>query len=674
MNRRWVWLVVATAACWIAETMVMLASGVPLFSAAAFGNAYPVVNFATVVGALVGAVILSRHPHHRIGWLFCWGQFGVAVGLLMRAISDGITSGAMAAPGWTGTVSDLVATLLGSQFALALLGLLLLLAPDGEPASRRWRPLLLILGLAYMILTVGVMLRFATGPTKTADVLLTIGPLGVMCVLVASVAGLVLRLRRSHGETRQQLRWIAAAAVVLAVAPVAAVVTSFTGASEVAPAWVILTLHLGYLGVPVATGMAVLRYRLYGIDRLMGGSVVLAVLAVLAFVGYVIAVGLIGLALPGQPADSLLSLLVFVSALLVFRPVRRLARRIADRFVYGPQAMSYDALTRFTDRLAATTDAPFLPAVAEAAGRLVNAQCSRAVLMLNDGTEQIATWSSESASEAASASDWITPIRHGDQEIGRLELAVPDFAAGAGRRRELLTSFADQVAGRFGHARLEQALRGQALDLDRLNRTVDRSRQQLLAARDIGRRQVADRIQHEVVTPLLPVLDHLAAVALLADRDVAAATGQVDAGLAATTTAIDRLRQITSTVYSRVLTEEGLAAALRAEARMPGVELIVSGAPRWPAAIESCLFASCGDLLGHASGQVVITLTSGGDQAEVRFSGSSYSGLSIDPDWIASTRERIEVLGGAVCRADDQLVLRLPLILDSPEARPRRSS
>ena len=172
----------------------------------------------------------------------------------------------------------------------------------------------------------------------------------------------------------------------------------------------------------------------------------------------------------------------------------------------------------------------------------------------------------------------------------------------------------------------------------------------------------------------MPVLDQLATVGVLADRDPVAATGQVDAALHATTTAIDRLRQITSTVYSRVLTEEGLAAALRAEARMPGVDLTVSGAPRWPAAIESCLFACCGDLLRHASGPVRIELATEDDQAEVRFRGlSSYAGSSADTGWIDSTRERIEVLGGTVCPVEDQLVLRLPLILDPAEVRPGTS-
>src|SRR6478736_1923986 len=148
MARRWWLLAVVTAACSVAEAWAMRVAGLPLFSVTAFSNAFPIVNLATVVGALVGAVILTRHPRHRIGWLFCWGQLGVALGLLCRALSDLLDGGEFAGSAALSRIVGLAATLLGSQFALALFATLLLLAPDGRTPSRRWRPLLP--GLAFV--------------------------------------------------------------------------------------------------------------------------------------------------------------------------------------------------------------------------------------------------------------------------------------------------------------------------------------------------------------------------------------------------------------------------------------------------------------------------------------------------------------------------------------------
>src|SRR6478752_248019 len=132
MARRWWLLAVVTAACSVAEAVAMRLAGVPWLSVTAFSNAFPIVNLATVVGALVGAVILTRHPRHRIGWLFCWGQLGVAVGLLCKALTDGIDHGGIAGSAGLSRVAGMAATLLGSQFALALFATLLLLAPDGR--------------------------------------------------------------------------------------------------------------------------------------------------------------------------------------------------------------------------------------------------------------------------------------------------------------------------------------------------------------------------------------------------------------------------------------------------------------------------------------------------------------------------------------------------------------
>jgi hypothetical protein len=250
--------------------------------------------------------------------------------------------------------------------------------------------------------------------------------------------------------------------------------------------------------------------------------------------------------------------------------------------------------------------------------------------------------------------------------VGRLELDLPEVAVGAGRRAELLAAFAARVAGGFDHARLEASLRTSATRLEGMNRELARSRTQLLAAKDLGRRRVAVRIKSEVVDRLRSVLARLQRVEDEARTDPTAATGEVDAALAAVTVAIEQLRQITSTVYSRRLTEEGLARALAAEV-WPDLTLHVLGAPRrWPAAVELTLYACCVDLMQVLHGPVTVEL------AETADSGTAELNLRCaampDPeDWLSSTRERMDILGGEVeRRSRDQLVVRLPLLGPDP--------
>ncbi len=94
-----------------------------------------------------------------------------------------------------------------------------------------------------------MLLYLVLGETPVTVILVVTGQFWVVAALAASVVSLLVRMRRATGETRQQLRWIAAAATVLTVAPVAAVIYFLLGFDE-APAWVVLLLHLGYLGVP----------------------------------------------------------------------------------------------------------------------------------------------------------------------------------------------------------------------------------------------------------------------------------------------------------------------------------------------------------------------------------------------------------------------------------------
>jgi hypothetical protein len=329
--------------------------------------------------------------------------------------------------------------------------------------------------------------------------------------------------------------------------------------------------------------------------------------------------------------------------------------------------MSYEALASFTRELSATsTPAAFLPSVAEAAGRLVQARVATA-LLVGDDDEQSASWvnpSTQLSDDASAPTSVVTvPVLHEEALVGRLELVLPELAVGAGRQRELLASLAERVAGGFVRARLELSLRRQAQELSRLNVALEDSRRRLLAAQDLGRRRVADRIRDEVVSRLLPVRAQLAEVVRTAQVDPAAAGLMVDQSISSTTQAIDRLRLITSTVFSRRLAEDGLAAALRAAAPSLGVDLTVVGSARWPLAVESWLFACCAELLPAATGPVTVELARPVDREVAELNVTATFPPELEE--IRSTRERVDVLGGSVDVSADRVTLRLPLMSEA---------
>ena len=191
--------------------------------------------------------------------------------------------------------------------AVGLLGtFLLLLFPDGRLPSRRWRPLAWLSGAVILSLIIGVML--APGQMDTLEgvrnpfglegqrwvtvAAYAVLPLLPLCML-ASGLSLVLRFRRSTGEERQQIKWIAFAASVV-VLYLVAMIASLIHPSE---AWtstgsvlwlnlLTITALLSFITVPIAVGFAMLRYRLYDIDVLINRALVYGSLTLVLAGGY----------------------------------------------------------------------------------------------------------------------------------------------------------------------------------------------------------------------------------------------------------------------------------------------------------------------------------------------------------------------------------------------------
>ena len=551
-------VVVVVVALAGAQAFLLAAAGVPILSAASVGEGFPGIPLATVVGALVGAAILSRHPRHLVGWLFCLGQLGVAIGLTARAAGNlALAEGRSPTMGRMG---EWVGDLLGGVFALMLLAVLLLLAPSGRLPSPRWRPALLLAVGSYGVL-VGTLLTLSPPSrisdagqmpaTPTVEWLVGVANAGVFAALVAGAVAVVVRLRRARGEERQQMRWIAVAAVGLAAVPVAALAVNLTGRPT--PLVLVVALQVTYLAVPVATGFAVLRYRLYDVDRVIGGAVVLTVMVVVASAGYLVAVATIGRFVEGRNRPSWLALAAFVAVVLLLQPVRRAATLAADRLVYGPRAARYAVLVAHSDQLAdAAAGSSFLTGVAETTARLMGASSCRAAVRLDDGSEVSAVWPvGSSGAERPGEGCLEAPVRHDGGDVGRLVLELRQQAAPSASRNRVLREFCERAGTAFATTGLEESLRAGATRLARVNADLAASRQRLLAADDSGRRQVAAAIRVGVVSGLREVPDRLSAVeAATADgaSDPAAAVALVDTCIATTAEALDQLREITRAI------------------------------------------------------------------------------------------------------------------------------
>jgi hypothetical protein len=327
---------------------------------------------------LVGALIASRRPKNPIGWI-C-----LAVGLLwmLNIMSGGYgIYGLLASPGLVPFPAAIGSQ--GEWMGPATVGLLgtylILLFPDGRLPSGRWRPLAWLSGAVLVLGSVGS----ALAPGPLPDLGGVRNPFGLegyawisgardainlllsLCML-ASALSLVLRYRRSGSEVREQIKWIAFAASLVALGVSGAVVLG-TFAPDAAggthPLWLGLledAITLSFAGVPIAVGFAVLKYRLYNIDVIINRTLVYgsltALLALIYFAG-VATTQAIFRALTGQEEQPQLA--IVVSTLVIaalFNPLRQRIQGFIDRRFYRRKYDAAKTLEAFSAKLRDETD------------------------------------------------------------------------------------------------------------------------------------------------------------------------------------------------------------------------------------------------------------------------------------------------------------------------------
>jgi hypothetical protein len=323
---------------------------------------------------IIGALIASRRPHNPIGWI-C-----LAVGLLflLLGLSEYYSVYGVARPG--SVPFPIVVAWLGNWLWMPAVGLfatyLFLLFPDGRLPSRRWLPLAWLSGAVTVALSLGFGLapgRVANLPreirnpfgleglTWLSDAANVGFPLLALCIL-ASVASLVLRYRRSRGEEREQIKWIAFSASVIGLLFLIGLVISLIYGST-PPSWTRLLdtmTALSYTGVPIAVGFAVLKYRLYDIEVIINRTLVygsLTLLLALVYFGGVTGTQAIFRTLSGQEQQPQLA--IVVSTLVIaalFNPLRRRIQAFIDRRFYRKKYDAAKTLEAFSARLREETD------------------------------------------------------------------------------------------------------------------------------------------------------------------------------------------------------------------------------------------------------------------------------------------------------------------------------
>jgi hypothetical protein len=292
---------------------------------------------ALVTAATVGAVLASRRPQHPVGWLLL---AQVACNLATGAAAQYLAWGLLAGGPLPATRHVALYYPASAGGGLLLLGFVLLLTPTGKLPSPGWRwfatamvavPLLLLVVVTLAPGPVDPSVQVVGGPFEfhgLSGVLLIVNQLALAftTLAVAVCAGsLMVRFRRAHGVERQQLRWVALAAALLGVAAGAALVGLALDATEV----VTWAISVWLAGLPLAIGAAVLRYRLYDLDRIVSRTLAYGLLTLLLGGGYAVAV--LGLGQLLGRGSSLVVAGATLAVAAVFQPARRRIQQAVDR-------------------------------------------------------------------------------------------------------------------------------------------------------------------------------------------------------------------------------------------------------------------------------------------------------------------------------------------------------
>jgi signal transduction histidine kinase len=626
--------------------------------------------------ALVGVLIASRRPENAIGWL----MIGFTLTIAMAFVGEGAAiysfetdPGAIPGARWLAWVG-------GWGWAAGIgpmITFLFLLFPDGHLPSARWRPV----GWATGVLIVAISLLTAVDPKlempagianplgieaagESIGGAVGIGFLLLIVLAVVSVASLFVRYRRSVGDEREQIKWLMFAGGLLAMWVALQTIGEGAGIPWLVDSFAATALSaLAFLALPVAVGIAMLRYRLYDVDVVIRKTVVVAILAAVISLVYVAIVVGLGAAFFGFDASSggPLPVVAAVVIALAFQPLRTRANRLANRLILGERATPYEVLSAFSERLSgayATED--LLPRMARILGEGTGARRADVWLRVGDSLRPAASWPSgiEGTSTAVPLVDGempplngsrALPVRHEGELLGAISVTKPPSEPLTHEEEQLLEHLAAQAGLVLRNAGLTEELRAR---LDELQA----SRQRIVAAQDQERRRLERDLHDGAQQQLVALAVKQRMAEMFVGKDPERATALLSELQADTAAALDNLRDLARGIYPPLLADKGLPAALEAQASKAAVStrVVPDGVGRYPQEAEAAVYFCCLEAMQNVSkyaeaSNVTVTVRDEGEALTfaVKDDGRGFDPSSAPPgSGMQNMKDRLAALGG----------------------------
>jgi signal transduction histidine kinase len=530
----------------------------------------------------VGALLWYRRAGRALGPLFAFVGASVALDVALSGYVHQAAIDDLPGANWVAWVFQSAIGLAGAIY------LILQLFPTGRPLTPRWRALVWLTLAAIAVSIVGPALGVTANFTQNfpqithplqvvspsvAETLVSIGGLAGVVVLLASGVEIVLRYRRSTGVERAQMKWFTAASAVTAIG---VALGAFLVPQPDVPFALLTPL------IPIAAGIAILRYRLYDIDLVLSKTLVFALLAAFITVVYVLVVAAIG-SITGAG-----SLLATVIVAVLFQPARVWARRLANRLVFGERATPYEVMAGFSERVAdAVSTEEVLPQMAEAAGAGVGAAEVTIRVALPDGGERVERWQGPAAGGRA-AEPWVTTIVHQGDAVATLTVTKRANDPLTPAERGLLEDLGAQAGLAVHNVRLTEELGIRLRELDVQAAALRVSRERLVTARDAQRRGLQRDIQEGPERQLLDIGRSLETVT---------EPEQLDPLIARANDTLEGLRDLARGVFPPLLADQGIVPALEAHIRKVGAHTTVDAADlagrRFDADVEACAYFCC---------------------------------------------------------------------------------